>query len=539
MKIFMAQCNPIIGDLAGNCEKIKKEIIKANDLHSELIVFSECITTGYPPKDLLLYPSFIKAVHDAIEDLSEFSSSYPNLGIIIGTPFQDNGRLYNAALLIYNGEIKGTVFKTHLPDYDVFQETRYFESSSRCEPLQFKDKLLGLLICEDAWTIPNYDHIHSFKAKADLAESLVQQGADILIIISASPFEVNKMHTRHTLFSTISKTHGVPLVVVNQVGANDDLIFDGGSSSFTKTGELQCQFPFFREYSGVTCFKTDELSEDEQRYHALVLGIRDYVRKSSFTDVVIGLSGGIDSAVTCALAVDALGAEHVRGITMPSMYSSTGSVDDSMTLAQNLGIVCDTINIKPMFDAYEMGLSPLFKNASKNVAEENIQARIRGDLLMAVSNKYNALVLTTGNKSELAVGYCTLYGDMCGALAVLSDVYKTDVYTLAEFLNKDKERIPLNTITKAPSAELRPDQKDQDSLPDYAVLDAVLKLHLEYKKSISEISDKGFDVSLVNRVLTLVKINEYKRSQGAIGLKLSQIAFGSGWRFPVVAKTLF
>jgi len=537
MKIALAQCNPIVGDIDGNIQLIE-DALKTVASDVDLVVFPECAVTGYPPKDLLYYDDFLDQIDSSLAYLCKLSEQY-SFGFLVGTPLRDGDVLRNAAIIYDQGAKVGTTYKTHFPDYDVFHESRYFTSVESIHPIRFREKKLGVLICEDVWTISNYDHSDVPREKHDLVGDLISQGAELIITISASPFEVNKHHIRRDLFQSITRRFKVPIYFANQVGANDDLIFDGASMALDAVGTVLIQSrPFISEINDSIIYD-NSVSSHEQMIQALTVGIKDYVHKSGFQKVLVGLSGGIDSAVTVALAVLALGKENVSGVTMPSMYSSKGSVDDSYDIAANLGISIQTLSIESIYNEYERILNPSFNGLPKNLAEENIQARIRGDLLMALSNKFNSLVLTTGNKSELAVGYCTLYGDMSGALAVLADVYKTDVYEIARCLNKERNIIPVSTIEKLPSAELRPDQTDQDSLPDYEVLDEILKLYIENKYSARAIVAKGFDKTIVNKVLSLVRINEYKRFQAPLGLKLSSTAFGSGRRFPIVAKSPF
>lgn len=545
MKIIISQLNPTVGDIPGNLTKIKEILDINKENKPDLVILPELYLVGYPPKDLLERDWFIEKVESALTSLCEISKDFPETGLLVGTPQKTNKnsgkRLYNSSVLIYRGKI---IFKQHkslLPTYDVFDEERYFDTPEDVDIVSFKGEKLGISICEDAW---NEEEVwpSGLMYQKDPIEILAKKGATLLINISASPFHLQKEEVRYNLIKAHAKRHNLPFIYVNQVGANDELIFDGGSMVFDKNGDLIYMSPFFNEDTflidlglkkhPLTFTAPDEL---ESLSDALVLGIKDYVKKCGFSKVVIGLSGGIDSALTCALAVKALGKENVLGITMPSQYSSSGSVTDSQLLASNLNINIKEIPIKYIFESYLKGLENHFKGLSPNVAEENIQARIRGNLLMAFSNKFGYLVLSTGNKSELAVGYCTLYGDMCGGLCVLADVPKTMVYDLSRHFNEETELIPVNTIKKAPSAELRPDQTDQDTLPSYDVLDEILNLYIEEKHSIDEIVSKGFEKETVEWVVKTVDKNEYKRKQAALGLKITTKAFGYGRRMPIAA----
>lgn len=545
MKITLAQLNPIVGDIQGNVVLCKTAIQRACNDQADLIVFPELIISGYPPRDLLDRPAFIRQCEAAIQDIQQASLATPDLGIIVGTPWPNRAHagapLYNAAILIANGEILCIQPKMLLPAYDVFDETRYFEPAHQVQVAAFKGRRLAITVCEDAWfAAVSPDSRHRYHQNP--MELLMADDPDLIINLSASPFFVGKTELRQSVFQNLARTHQLPVIMVNQVGSNDELIFDGGSLVISQEGEIARKLPYFcdqvhtidLDYMHPTLSTTPE--DIHLIHEALILGLRDYLKKTGFKQAVIGLSGGIDSAVVAALAAEALGPENITGITMPSPYSSSGSVNDSYALAKNLGIRIETIGITPIFDAYKTSLSPLFQGRAEDVTEENIQARIRGGLLMAFSNKFGNIVLTTGNKSELAVGYCTLYGDMCGGLAVISDVFKTVVYDLARYINRDREIIPDAIITKAPSAELRPDQKDEDSLPPYAVLDAILKQYLEDGHCADDIIAQGFEADTVHRVLRLIKISEYKRQQAAPGLKITPKAFGMGRRMVIAAR---
>ena len=546
MKITIAQLNPTVGDVAGNIEKAKAALEQAGHDGSDLLVLTELFLIGYPPRDLLNRCWFVERVAEALETLVEASRLHPGIGILVGVPLQTGkktGRgLYNGAVFIHNGEVLGTARKSLLPTYDVFDEDRYFDRANGNEPIEFKGEKIGISICEDAWNDPELwprQRMYDF----DPIEALVQKGATLLLNISASPFSMGKEEVRARLIGKHAQKHGVPFVYANQVGGNDELVFDGRSLVFDAKGKPLAVFPSFEEHvatvdTAATGSKTLYHPQEQiaSVHDALVLGVRDYLRKCGFSKAVIGLSGGIDSAVTACIAAEALGAANVLGMGMPSRYSSSGSIDDARALAENLQIRFEVVPIKPAFDAYLEILHGLFEGTPPGVAEENIQSRIRGNLLMAMSNKYGSLVLTTGNKSEIAVGYCTLYGDMSGGLSVLSDVPKTMVYQLAEYINRKREIIPQSSITKAPSAELRPDQTDQDTLPPYDVLDQIIELYVEQDECAAAIVERGFDPQTVKWVITTIDRNEYKRRQAAPGLKVTSKAFGVGRRMPVAAR---
>ncbi len=525
MKIAIAQINPTVGDIAGNCRKIVDYLSKAKAAKAELVVFPEMCVIGYPPKDLLLKK---KLVAENVKALASISKHTENIAVIVGFVDERNHNFYNAAAVIQNTKIVKMYHKMHLPNYDVFDEKRYFKPGDNTELVTINGTKIGLNICEDIW-------IDDGPVSAQSAA-----GAELIINISASPFHAGKASVRKELLSRRAAENKIPVVYVNTVGAQDDLIFDGRSYFFNAQGKMVAQAKAFEEdlliLPEITS-KPIQSSEDstEDIYRALVLGIRDYFQKNGFSKAILGLSGGIDSALTAVLAVEALGKENVKGITMPSKFSSAGSVDDSYSLAQNLGITIHTIPIKEVFDNFITVLQPHFQGTPFNVAEENIQARVRGNLLMALSNKFGYLVLATGNKSELSVGYATLYGDMCGGLAVISDVFKTTVYDLARHINTKagREIIPIATIEKEPSAELRDNQKDSDSLPIYAILDPILKAYVEEEKSKEEIIASGFDEATVSKVTKMVDRNEYKRQQAALGLRITPRAFGSGRRMPI------
>jgi NAD+ synthetase len=570
MRIALAQINPTVGDIAGNSQRILRFAADAKWQGARVVVFPELSVTGYPPKDLLLKPRFVE---DNIRAVHEISGQLdPALEAVVGYAERNEqpvGRpLHNAVAVLRGGRVVSRHFKTLLPTYDVFDESRYFEPGpvSETENLvrvgdpEAAQVTAGLTICEDLWNdeklIPR--RLYHQNPIADLHAA----GAELLINASASPFVVGKHQFRIQLFGAQVKHFGRPLVYVNQVGGNDELVFDGNSCAFDAQGNVVAQAKGFEEdlllvdlptmspaqgkepgraapiapaRPGSVPSANQRPSPIETIHDALVLGLRDYVRKCGFRSVVLGLSGGIDSALTAALAVAALGKDKVVGVAMPSRFSSDHSVNDARALAENLGIEFHLVPIKAIHDEYEKTLAPVFKGRERDVTEENLQARVRGALLMAFSNKFNHLLLTTGNKSEVAVGYCTLYGDMCGGLAVISDVPKTTVYELSAYVNErgGREVIPRSTIAKPPSAELRPDQTDQDSLPPYDVLDAILQRYVEEEKSAAEIVEEGFDPATVAKVVKLIDRSEYKRRQMPPGLKVTSRAFGFGRRMPI------
>jgi len=529
MKIAIAQINTIVGDITGNFNKIIEYIQRAKESGADLVVFPELTTTGYPPRDLLIKKSFIKKNKEILQQIVNSTSG---IDVIVGFVDEVKGRLYNAAALIKEGNLMGIHHKIHLPNYDVFDEKRYFSSGEKINIYELHGLKIGITICEDIW-IENGP-----------ASDMKSLGATLIINISASPYHAAKEQVRRDVVAKQAKDNKLAIVYCNLVGGQDDLIFDGRSYVFNSQGKLvQQSRPFVEELTFISEINTKpEIAPSEHIiddiYQALVLGVRDYFRKNGFKNAIIGLSGGIDSALTAAIAVEALGKENVRGITMPSKFSSLGSVADSIDLAKNLGIACDVIPIKDIYNSYLRTLAPQFEGTEFNVAEENIQARARGNILMALSNKFGSLVLATGNKSELSVGYATLYGDMAGGMAVISDVLKMRVYELSRHINtsKGKEIIPESTITKPPSAELREDQKDSDSLPDYEILDPILKAYVEEDMSREEIISLGFSAETVNRIIQLVDRNEYKRQQAALGLRITSRAFGQGRRMPITNK---
>lgn len=529
MKIAIAQINTIVGDLNGNYQKILTYIQKSKKARANLVIFPELTLTGYPPRDLLIKKSFIKKNK---ETLFELAKQTKDIAIVVGFVDEIEQELFNAAAFIENGTIIKIYHKMHLPNYDVFDEKRYFTPGKETAIITLKKVKIGLTICEDIWV------------ENGPANTLKEQGAEVLINISASPYNLGKEIIRRNIVSSQAKDNNLPIVYCNLIGGQDDLIFDGRSYVFNNQGKLVQQLKTFEEE---LAFVTDinnkpaiqiENSVIGDIYKALVLGVKDYFKKNGFNKAIIGLSGGIDSALTAAIAVEALGRENVKGIGMPSKFSSEGSIADAKTLAHNLLISCEIIPIKTIYDSYLKTLEPYFSETKFNVAEENLQARIRGNILMAFSNKFGYLVLATGNKSELSVGYATLYGDMAGGLAVISDVLKTRVYELCNYINslKGKEIIPKSTLTKEPSAELRENQKDSDSLPDYSILDPILQAYVEEDLSKDEIIAQGFLEKTVNHVIQMVDRNEYKRQQAALGFRITARAFGQGRRMPITNK---
>ncbi|MDD3875185.1 MAG: NAD+ synthase [Bacteroidales bacterium] len=538
MKIAIAQNNYKVGDILGNVNKITNSIQKAKEQNVDLVVFSELCICGYPPYDLLNFDSFINACENALKTISKVTE---NIAVIIGGPTRNpdpKGKaLFNSAFLIIEGVIQNTVHKALLPDYDVFDECRYFEPETTLNVIDFKGVKIALTICEDLWNIGN-EGLY----KVNPMEVLKQQSPDIIINIAASPFDYEQQEKRYGILKANAEKYKTPLVYVNQVGAHTDLIFDGASLVLDSKGEVLKSLKSFEEDFAIVELQKENISKPfearpkiELIHDALVLGIRDYFRKSGLTKAVLGLSGGIDSALTYVLAVKALGVENVFGLLMPSEFSSAHSIEDALKSVEKVGGTYEIIPIKDAFNSVSETMLPVFKDLPFNLTEENIQARLRALILMAYSNKFGHVLLNTSNKSEAAVGYGTLYGDMCGGLAVLADIYKTEVYELSKFINRNKEIIPYNSIHKAPSAELRPGQKDSDSLPEYAILDQILYRHIELAKSAKEIVSEGFDEITVLKIIRLVYLNEYKRFQAAPVLRVSPKAFGSGRKLPIVA----
>jgi NAD+ synthase (glutamine-hydrolysing) len=539
MKIALAQINPIIGEFSHNVERIRQCADQAIAQSCDLIIFSELVISGYPPQDLVEKKDFVDA---NIAALGRMLDTIRGIGVICGlvdhNPADEGKRVCNSAVLFEDGHIRHQVQKRLLPTYDVFDESRYFEPGRECHSFFYKGMKIGLTICEDLWNDKDIfkRRIYHF----DPVDAMVKDGAELIVNISASPFHTGKIGFRKNMHSTIAKKYGVPLVYVNQVGGNDSLLFDGLSAVFDRQGRMVARARDFEEdlivydtASDSTVIREVAASETEAVFKALAMGTRDYVTKCGFSKAVIGLSGGIDSALTAAIAVRALGSDNVMTVFMPSAYTSGDNFEDTRRLARNLGVGLETIPIDDIFRKFLKDLAPASDNREPGIAEQNIQARIRGTILMAISNARGCLLLSTGNKSELAVGYCTLYGDMSGGLAVISDVPKTMVYDLAHFINRDHIIIPARIISKAPSAELKPDQRDDDDLPPYALLDPILKGYIEDDLSISELVDMGFDRQLVSEIVAKVNRNEYKRYQAAPGLKVTSKAFGYGRRYPI------
>ncbi len=539
LTIALAQLNPTVGDVDGNVARIAAARTKA--LGADLLVGSELVVSGYPPEDLIYREAFLDAVEAGVTKLAALTAD-GGPALLIGAPWREKGVAHNAVLLLDAGKVAGVRFKHHLPNYGVFDEKRVFTSGPAPGPMVFRGVRLGAMICEDMWF-------------EDIAETLEESGAELLIVPNGSPFELDKPDTRiNHAVARVSET-GLPLIYVNQVCGQDDLVFDGGSFVLNADRSLAVQMPWWREEIVLTTWTrqgktwacepqklTPALDRLENIYQAMVLGLRDYVTKNRFPGVVLGLSGGIDSAISAAVAVDALGAEKVHCVMMPSPYTSQESLDDAASCAKLLGIKLDSVSIKPAMDAYQSMLAPLFADAKADTTEENLQSRARGMTLMALSNKFGKMVLSTGNKSEMSTGYATLYGDMCGGFCVLKDVYKTTVFAVSRWRNAHKPEgalgpsgpvMPENVIAKPPTAELKPDQKDQDTLPEYEVLDGILKGLIEGQLGIAAVTAKGYDEATVRRVYRMLKMAEYKRRQAAPGVKITHLAFGRDYRYPI------
>jgi len=542
MKIALAQINPTIGDFKGNTDKIIALAQKAKNRSCDLVIFSELVISGYPPLDLLEKTDFVESnlVH-----LEKLVNSINEIGVICGFVDKNSDKrgksLFNSAVLFENGKIIHKAYKRLLPVYDVFDESRYFEPGKECISFSYKGRRIGLTVCEDIWN--DRDFFVEQHYPIDPAEKLIKDGANILINISASPYHMAKREFKWDMFSAMAKKYKIPLIHVNQVGGNDSVLFDGISLVFDDKGEIAARARDFEE--DMVVFDADDSTGDihpvsetdtDSTLNALIIGTRDYIQKCGFSRALVGLSGGIDSALTLCIAVKALGRENVIAVFMPSEYTSDDSFEDSRQLTDNLGIKLITMPIQDIYNKFLQDLSPLFKGVATEVTGQNIQARIRGVFLMAISNKLGYLLLSTGNKSEMAVGYCTLYGDMSGGLAVLSDVPKTMVYRISRLINKETEVIPLRIISKAPTAELRPDQLDQDDLPPYETLDDILKAYIEENRTAEEIIKMGFDSSVVRDIIGRIKRNEYKRQQAPPGLKVTAKAFGYGRRYPIASK---
>lgn len=541
MKVALAQINPTVGDLAGNEAKILAAYQRGVAAGVEMVLCPELSATGYPPRDLLLKKRFIT---QNLELLDRLAAATGKVGLMIGFVGKNEMRpgreVTNSVALLQHGKIVATRAKTLLPTYDVFDEDRYFEPATENLPADFGGGKIGLTICEDIWNDEDFwtERRYLHNPPVELAEA----GAHIIFNISASPWHFGKNKTRFEMLRSIAQKTRRSVVFCNQVGGNDELIFDGSSLVFNANGDLIAQGKWFEEdfivvdTESKTSIAPIEMGAEEAIYKALTLGLRDYFYKCGFKSAVLGLSGGIDSAVTACIAVAALGKENVRGVSLPSQFSSQHSLDDARVLAERLGIQYDVVPIQRAFETMKGQLQPVFAGKPEDTTEENLQARLRGVILMALSNKFGSLLLTTGNKSEIAVGYCTLYGDMAGGLAVISDVPKTMIYRIAKWINREREVVPNSSITKPPSAELRPDQCDQDSLPPYEVLDAILDLYVVQAKSMSDTVAAGFEETVVRKVIRLIDLSEYKRRQAAPGLKVTTKAFGIGRRMPIAQR---
>lgn len=558
MKIAIAQLNPIIGDIENNAQNICKAAEIAVQREAQLLLTPELSLCGYPPKDLLLNASFVEMLWAELEKLAKTIPN--NLTVLVGTVIENpnaynEGKkpLFNSIVLIENQTIKQIFHKRLLPTYDVFDEDRYFEPGKESNFFQLSSNIpntkplkIGVTICEDLWNDEEFWGKRNYENNP--IQDLVKYGVDLVVNLSASPYSVGKQKIREAMLKHSAERYQVPIIYTNQVGGNDDLIFDGNSFAVSRKGEISLRAKGYQ--TAIEVIEYDQNNEDlktsyiansieteeEEIWSSLVLGLKDYATKCGFSKAILGLSGGIDSSLVAAIAVEALGKENVLGILMPSPYSSSHSISDGEALVNNLGINSHTLAIGDVMKAYDLLLEPLFKNTEFGVAEENLQSRIRGNLLMAIANKFGHLLLSTGNKSEMAVGYCTLYGDMNGGLAVISDVPKTRVFSLCKWLNRHQEVIPHNIIVKPPSAELKPDQLDQDSLPAYDILDAILDRLIHRHQSVKEITAAGFDYDTICKIVKLVNRAEFKRKQAPPGLKVSDRAFGTGWRMPIASR---
>ncbi len=538
MQIAIAQLNYTVGDLEGNASKIIQAIKEAKAQGAELVLFSELAICGYPPRDILFYEEFIDRCEAAIEKIA---ATTQGIAVLLGAPMRNpqvpGKPLFNSAYFIADKKVEKVIHKTLLPTYDVFDEHRYFEENKIFEIVTYKGKRLAITICEDLWNLDQQNPLYRHCPM----EELNQLDPDMMLNIAASPFDFKHAADRKRVLSANAQTYQLPIYYCNQVGAQTELIFDGGSLVMSAAGDLLEELPYFEESVRLVQHEKigtiqEALPEAALVHDALVVGIRDYFQKMGFKKAILGLSGGVDSALVMVLAVRALGAENVHALLLPSAYSSDHSLSDARDLANNLGCSYDEVPIQSTFDSFQSTLSPFFKDLPFGLAEENLQARTRGVLLMAFSNKFGYILLNTTNKSEAAVGYGTLYGDMCGGLAVLGDVYKTQVYAVCDWINRETEVIPKNILTKAPSAELRPGQKDSDSLPEYALLDSLLEEYIEGENGPEALVEKGFDKALVERVLRMVNNNEWKRFQAAPILRVTGKAFGYGRRMPVVGR---
>ncbi|HEX8372858.1 MAG TPA: NAD+ synthase [Chthoniobacterales bacterium] len=539
MRIGLAQLNVTVGDFAGNTALILEAYRSLVADEAELVITPELVIPGYPPQDLIFRSQFVPLNLEALHQLAKSIGEIPLLVGYLDFNEDLSGRSFrNAAALLRKGKIVERFYKTLLPTYDVFDESRYFEPSTALNIFTLGNTKVGVTICEDIWT---EEYLSRNLYSQDPVEKLIAAGADIIVNLSSSPFNIGKPAIRLQMVRALAAQHGIPFYYCNAVGGNDQLIFDGNSLAINSRGEILALLASFEEDRAVVSTGASILhplmqEESEELYQALRLGVRDYFRKTGFHKAILGLSGGIDSAVVAAIAADALGPEKVTGVAMPSEFSSPGSLDDAHALAKNLGIEYLTLPIQASLESVQAQLRAVFDSEPDGATEENLQSRLRGLTLMALSNKHGHLVLSTGNKSELAVGYCTLYGDMCGGLAVISDVPKMKVYSLARWINRDREIIPATTLTKAPSAELRLNQTDQDTLPSYELLDEILSLYVESKLGVRDIVARGFDEKIVRSVLRKIDLNEYKRAQAAPGLKVTSTAFGMGRRMPIAQR---
>jgi len=553
MKIALAQLNYHIGNFELNVQKIIKTVEEAKTSNADIVVFAELAVCGYPARDFLEFDDFLKQCEKAINDIAAHAH---DIAIIVGAPTRNpriEGKdLFNSAYFLANGKVQQVQHKTLLPTYDIFDEYRYFEPATEWKVIEYKNTRIALVVCEDMWNVGNDNPLYTVCP----LDEMMSQKPEMIINISASPFAYDHAAERLAVMRNNTDRYKLPLFYVNHVGAQTDIIFDGASFVISPNSELYDELPYFvesvRVYDvadvirgrgrDVACNVSTNYEQPKNKtaliHDALILGLRDYFAKMNLKTAILGLSGGIDSAVVVALAAEALGAQNVRVVLLPSQFSSDHSINDARALAKNLNVQYDIVPIEPMFKSYETALSPHFLGTQFNITEENLQARIRGTILMAFSNKFGNILLNTSNKSEMAVGYGTLYGDMCGGISVLGDVYKTEVYELARYFNRNGEVIPKSSIEKPPSAELRPNQKDSDSLPDYDILDKLLYQYIERRQGPNEIIAMGFDAALVHRVLRLVNINEFKRKQTAPVLRVSPKAFGDGRRIPIVAKYL-
>lgn len=532
VKVAIAQINSTVGDLAGNSAKIEEFARRAAAQGADIVLTPELSLVGYPPEDLLLRPSFYAKTADTLAALAAALGDLPDVHVVVGHPLQEGDFRFNAASVLLNGVIAGTYCKRELPNTTVFDEKRYFDTDTRALTFDVKGVRFGLNICEDTW----FTHAPAAAAEA---------GAQVLLVPNGSPYHLNKQHLRIATMRENVCSQGMSVVYANLIGGQDELIFDGNSFVLDQSGAVRAhlqhcvedlQIVEFQGAQPVDATIVEELSQEAQIYQALVLGVRDYIGKNGFPGALLGLSGGVDSALVLAIAVDALGADKVRAIMMPSPYTADISLADSREMVKRIGVRYDEISIGECFAAFNHTLAEEFQGLKPDTTEENIQARIRGTIMMALSNKYGSIVLTTGNKSEMAVGYCTLYGDMAGGFAVIKDIAKTLVYRLCRYRNTVSDVIPDRILTRAPSAELRPDQTDQDSLPEYDILDGIMQLYMEENRSRAEIVAEGYSEEDVNRVVHLIKINEYKRRQAPVGIRVTHRAFGRDWRYPITSK---